>query len=125
MRLSSIFGIAALALAGCASNDVAVLNPQAAHVQIISGSPLSCQPLGDVYGRSTAEGDPEAAMQGARADLRNRTAAMGGTHVVLQQSSSDASRGMWQPAKEVTLAGAAYRCDAAPPVAQPGPPGGA
>ncbi len=112
--------VVALGLGGCAVHNVTALKPQAAHVEIVSGTPTGCQPLGDVFGSSTAEGDPQAAMEGARNDLRNRTAARGGTHVALQSSTSDTAMGMWTPAKEVTLAGAAYRC-ASPTF---GPPGG-
>ena len=117
--VSIVFAVATIGLTGCPVREVATLHPRAAHVEIISGAPMGCRSLGDVYGTSIAEDDPQAAMQGARNDLRNQTASLGGTAVALQQSAADAERGTWGVAKKVTLAGVAYYC----PPAQVGPPG--
>lgn len=98
----------ALVLLGCMR--VATLRPGAERIRLVNQEPPGCDQLGDVTGKSTAERDPEAALQGARNDLRNRAQAMGATHVVLQNSSSDKVFGVFTPAQETVVSGVALRC---------------
>jgi hypothetical protein len=116
-RMSRVLwsSVLVVAIAGCGRRDIAVLHPEAKQVVLSSGMLQDCENLGDVSGKSTAEGDPEAAMQGARNDLRNRVAALGGTHGVIETSVSDMKVGVWRGAKEIVLSGTAYRCPPKPP----------
>lgn len=91
---------------GCSTRDVAVLEPEAEDIEIVSVAPEGCTSLGEVQGESVSNIDQADAVEGARNDLRNQTADLGGTHVELQQSTSEsrASTG------KVTLFGRAYCC---------------
>jgi hypothetical protein len=97
------------ACAGAMDSRV-VLNPAAANVQIVTGAPTGCQPLGDVVGSARVEGNPAEANQQARNDIRNKAALLGATHVEIQTNTSGKAAGMWAPSTEVTLAGVAHRC---------------
>lgn len=104
--------ICALSLFGCigALDRVAVLQPGAERIRLVNQEPPGCAQLGDVIGKSQAEAEPEAALQGARNDLRNRAQAMGATHVIVQNSASDKAFGMWRPAQETVVSGVALKC---------------
>ncbi len=107
----------ALSLGGCifSVDNIPALKPEAAQVRIVNEEPEGCTLLGDVSGKATAERDPEALIQGVRNDLRNNAYAMGATHVVMQNSASDAVTGIRHTAQKAVLVGVALKC----PVEQP------
>jgi hypothetical protein len=102
--LLSLFaaGVAACAYGGTTKITLA---PEATSVRVTTERPPRCAELGDVYGKFTSN-DAEQAAKGARIDIRNRTAALGGDHVLLQTSGA---RGAGIRT-EVVLSGIALRC---------------
>ncbi len=94
--------VAAVSIAGCKKRDLMVLDPSAAMVAIVNAAPDDCKVLGDVEGRSRSDYERAEAVEGARNDLRNQTAYLGGTHVELQQTVNQGN--------EVVLIGQAYCC---------------
>jgi hypothetical protein len=104
----------ALLLTLCACSGIqdkrVELNPNAAHVQLVTAPPTGCASVGDVSGVARVEGDDGKAVQEARNDIRNKAAAIGATHVELQTNNSEKKSGAWETSVQVTLAGVAYRC---------------
>ncbi len=102
----------ALLIAGCSAIQV---NPEAQQVEIHVEKPTGvCKQLGEAVGSQGGwlTGDytsDKNLMVGARNDLRNSAAAMGGNYVWLQQtnnSNSPSSRGT----TSTTVIGMVYRC---------------
>lgn len=103
---------AALLLAGCSAKAV---RPEAAAVQIMPDRPpATCQALGEAIG-SQGNGltggwtSDKNLMAGARNDLRNQAADMGGNYVWMQTA---ANTGRWggSGASSSTVIGQVYRC---------------
>ena len=107
-----LVSMATLGLGGCtgAMDKRVALRPEATSIELVTGQPEGCQPLGDVIGSASVEGDKEQAMQEARSDVRNKAVALGATHVVLQSTSNEKKGGVWGARYEITLSGVAYRC---------------
>ncbi len=116
MKLVALLALAALT--GCAA---APLKPGAETVRLTNTDPGSkCKYLGDVTGNQgnmftggvTSNTNLET---GARNDLKNKAAAMGGNVVALltQRAGQTGSGGYWGGSSEetnVTLTGNVYRC---------------
>src|SRR5438128_8007376 len=88
-----------VASAGCmgAFDKRVALVPGAVRVELVSAAVIGCEPLGDVFGQASAEGDMEQAVREARNDVRNKAFAIGATHVVLQNSAAAGRMGVWVP----------------------------
>lgn len=102
-----------LVLSGCsgAMDKRAKLDPPASRVELVTVNPSGCENLGDVSGIARVEGDDGEAAQEARNDIRNKAAAKGATHVVLQTNNSEEKSGAWATSIQVTLTGVAYQCE--------------
>ncbi len=101
-------------LAGCASTPV---TRHAAQVRVTHNEPVGCQFLGDVTGSqgnflTGAYTSNKNLESGARNDLKNRSAAMGGNVVyLLTDRAGVTGRQGSQAQTNVTLSGNVYRCD--------------
>ena len=98
-------------LAGCSATPV---SQQGARVEITTERPNGCKMLGEVVGSqgNVFSGDfttDRALMEGARNDLRNKTAAMGG-NVVQIQHSLNSTHPYSAGAVKSTLIGVAFAC---------------
>lgn len=98
-----------VSLLGCA--HVETLSPAGEQIKIVHERPPGCTDLGEIFGKSNAD-DSEEAMHGARADLRNRAAKLGASHVLLETSNSRRVVGSWHWGVEFLLTGQALRCPA-------------
>jgi Domain of unknown function (DUF4156) len=115
LRSASLFVVVSLAfglLCACVGglDRRVTLHPQAAGVEIVTGHPEGCRPLGDVAGSASIEGSQEQAVLEARNDVRNKAAALGATQVELQTSNNAKQVGVWSARYEVTISGVAYQC---------------
>lgn len=110
-----------LMMAGCAANP---LNPQAQKVRLVTSDPKDCEYLGEVTGNQgnffTGGWTSNANLEtGARNDLKNQAAQMGGNTIQLlttragQTGSLGVANGSGGGSSEqtnVTYVGAVYRC---------------
>jgi Domain of unknown function (DUF4156) len=96
----------AVLFSGCNTAEMVALEPRGRNVEIVEGQPNGCNPIREVIASSEGE-TLEEALQGARNDLRNRTAARGGNYASLQTYHS--TRGDW--GIKVVMSGTALRCD--------------
>ena len=110
-----------LVLAGCAANP---LNPQAQKVRLVTADPKDCEYLGEVTGNQgnffTGGWTSNANLEtGARNDLKNQAAQMGGNTVQLLTTRAgqtgsfgvgNGSGGGTSEQTNVTYVGAVYRC---------------
>lgn len=109
---SAVLAMATVAvLAGCSATPV---TQQGAQVEIVTEKPANCRALGEVVGSqgNVFSGDwtsNENLMTGARNDLRNKTAALGGNVVQIQQNMN-ATHPYSAGAVKSTLIGTAYAC---------------
>ncbi len=108
-------------LAGCAAN---ALNPQAQKIRLVTSEPKDCEYLGEATGNQgnffTGGWTSNANLEtGARNDLKNQAAQMGGNTVQLlstragQTGSFGVANGSGGGSSEqtnVTYVGAVYRC---------------
>ena len=112
MRTQPMFmTLVALTLAGCAATSV---TPQGAAVELVTARPAGCKVIGEVVGKqgNVFSGDfttNENLMIGARNDLRNRAAAMGG-NVVHMQDTLNATHPYSAGAVSTTIVGTVFAC---------------
>lgn len=101
-----------LILVGCVGtfNRLPLLNPEAAHVEVVTEADASCETLGEVSAQARCETNAEAAMEAAQNDLRNQGYMLGASHIVIQSTEQDRAVGMWSRSHEIELLGTAYRC---------------
>lgn len=102
---------AALALAGCAATYA---TQEGASVELVTARPTGCKALGEVVGKqgNVFSGDftsNENLMVGARNDLRNKAAAMGG-NVVHVQNTLNATHPYSSGAVSTTMVGTVFAC---------------
>ena len=102
-----------LGVAGCSSTKPTT---QGAAVEIVTEKPVGCRLLGEVVGSqgNAFSGDftsDKALMIGARNDLRNKTAAMGG-NMVQVQSTLNGTHPYSAGAISSTVVGNAFACAA-------------
>ncbi|HEX2673793.1 MAG TPA: DUF4156 domain-containing protein, partial [Polyangiaceae bacterium] len=88
---------------GACSNVVA-LNPAASAVTVSKDAPAGCKDLGEVFGKSNDD-EQEAAMSGARNDIKNKALAMGANYVVLETNNASEVKGNFKPGVEILLGG--------------------
>lgn len=108
---AALAAVSALVLAGCAATQT---TQQGADVEIVTQKPAGCRLLGEVVGSqgNVFSGDfttDENLLIGARNDLRNKAAAMGGNLVHAQDalhSTHPNSRG----AIKSTVVGSVFAC---------------
>lgn len=105
--------LAAVTLAGCAATPA---TPLGAAVELVNARPAGCKVLGEVVGKqgNVFSGDfttNENLMVGARNDLRNRAAAMGG-NVVHMQDTLNSKHPYSTGAVSTTIVGTAFACPA-------------
>jgi hypothetical protein len=98
-----------------------ILTPEGGLVNIVDAAPPGCAQLGDVYGSFDAS-DHERAIVRAKADLRNRAAAMGATDVVVDATHDSSHAQTLQGTTlghsfNVVIEGKALRCAAQPAAA--------
>lgn len=110
---SPIAAVAVLALAACSAVPV---SQGGAAVELVSTRPSGCKALGEVVGRqgNVFSGDftsNEDLMVGARNDLRNKAAAMGG-NVVAMQNTVNATHPYSTGNVSTTIVGNVYACPA-------------
>lgn len=116
--------VAVSILSGCAAKQ---LKPEAARIRVAISEPAGCEYLGEVTG---AQGNfftggwtsNEALETGARNDMKNKAAAMGGNVIVMLanragQTGSSGQYGGSSQQTNVAYAGAVYRCPENAPVA--------
>lgn len=108
---SMLFPLLAVVLAGCAATSV---TQQGAAVELVNARPTGCKPLGEVIGKqgNVFSGDfttNENLMIGARNDLRNRAAALGG-NVVHMQDTLNSSHPYSTGAVSTTIVGTVFAC---------------
>jgi hypothetical protein len=113
MRIPSLLTpIAAVAvLAGCAATSA---TPQGAAVELVTSRPSGCKALGEVVGKqgNVFSGDftsNENLMVGARNDLRNKAAGLGG-NVVHVQNTLNATHPYSSGAVSTTMVGMVFAC---------------
>jgi hypothetical protein len=115
MRIQSATNFALLAVVlgvvGCSSTPPTA---QGAAVEIVTERPAGCRSLGEVMGSqgNVFSGDftsNQALMIGARNDLRNKTAAIGG-NVVQMQNTLNATHPYSSGAISSTVVGNAFAC---------------
>lgn len=98
-------------LAACSATPV---TSQGAAVEVVTERPANCRTLGEVTGSqgNVFSGDftsDQTLMQGARNDLRNKAAAMGG-NVVQLQNSHNSTHPYSAGAIKSTLIGVVFAC---------------
>ncbi len=108
---SMLMPLLALTLAGCAATSA---TPQGAAVELVNARPAGCKSLGEVIGKqgNVFSGDfttNENLMLGARNDLRNRAAAMGG-NVVQLQDTLNSTHPYSTGAVSTTIVGTVFSC---------------
>ena len=111
MKTTLIAAAAAALLAACSATPVSQAGSQ---VEIVTERPAGCRMLGEVVGSqgNVFSGDfttNENLMVGARNDLRNKAAAMGG-NVVQMQNSLNATHPYSAGAVKSTLICTAFAC---------------
>jgi hypothetical protein len=94
-----------LASACVEASSPATLTRDGEWVAIEDDIPNHCEVIGDANAKSAAA-DLEKALEWAKIELRNRTAAMGGDHVALQK--------IVRSGHEIRLRGKALKCTEAP-----------
>lgn len=108
-----ITALAVLTLTACSAVPV---SQGGAAVELVSARPAGCKALGEVVGRqgNVFSGDftsNENLMVGARNDLRNKAAAMGG-NVVAMQNTVNATHPYSTGNVSTTIVGNVYACPA-------------
>jgi hypothetical protein len=103
--------VSAVVLAGCAATQA---NQQGAAVEIVTQKPAGCRLLGEVVGSqgNVFSGDfttDENLLIGARNDLRNEAAAMGG-NVVHAQDALHSTHPNSRGAVKSTVVGSVFAC---------------
>lgn len=128
-KLLNILGVT-LVLSGCAATP---LNPNAQKVRIVTTEPAHCEYLGEVTGNQgdffTGGWTSNANLEtGARNDLKNQAAQMGGNTILLltTRAGQTGSLGMGNGSgggsssqTNVTYVGTVYRCQPAEPGSAP------
>lgn len=113
--MSAVFSVllSVLLLAGCSANPT---TPQGKSVELVTEKPTgNCKPLGDAVGSqgNWFTGDYTSnknLLVGARNDLRNKAAEMGGNYVWVQNSSNTNAWGSLGTTN-TTVLGVVYRCE--------------
>lgn len=109
--INVLCALAAIVLSGCAATSA---TPQGAAVEVLTQKPANCRFLGEVVGSqgNAFSGDftsNQNLMVGARNDLRNKAAAMGGNAGQIQ-NSLNATHPYSSGAISSTLVGSAFAC---------------
>ncbi len=103
-----------------AFDRVALLRPEAAHVEVITVQPEGCEELGELTVMGRSETDREEALDGTQNDLRNQAHDLGATHVLIRNTDQRRSAaGMWRMSTRIEMTGVALRCAA--PAEEPAP----
>ena len=108
---AALAAVSVLALAGCAATQV---SQQGAAVEIVTQKPTGCRLIGEVVGSqgNVFSGDfttDENLLIGARNDLRNKAAAMGG-NVVHAQDALHSTHPNSRGAVKSTVVGSVFAC---------------
>ncbi|RCW66192.1 DUF4156 domain-containing protein [Pseudorhodoferax soli] len=114
--LKASYPIAAVALLALTACSAVPVTQGGAAVELISARPTGCKALGEVIGSqgNVFSGDftsNENLMVGARNDLRNKAAAMGG-NVVAMQNTLNATHPYSTGNVSTTIVGNVYACPA-------------
>ncbi|MBI5489483.1 MAG: DUF4156 domain-containing protein [Deltaproteobacteria bacterium] len=122
-RTAAVLAAAVVAATACASHHgtgPVTLGLGGSRVVLSSVPRDGCTTLGEVHGRAEAGGNPEAAVQWARNDVRNKAAAMGANFVLLETQAGGSGGGTWGPLGGITnqnsfsIYGTAFRCPGIP-----------
>jgi len=118
--------LVALFVAGCAVPKPAVLSAQGSAVHLGKSQPANARPLGPVVGQSgsgCAGFGTIGTYETAEADLRNRTAAMGGDYAEIQRVTPPHDTGTQCPENRMIIQGFAFKTvQAEPAVSAPPAP---
>jgi hypothetical protein len=104
------------AVVGCVGtfDRIALLRPEAAHVEAVTIEPQGCRSLGELTAMGRSEIDRQAALDSAQNELRNQAHDLGASHVQITNTDQRRSAAaMWGASTRVEMTGVAFQCPAA------------